>query len=204
MTDLPPKLDIRGVEIYPGFLSPDSQRALVADLRRIVRKAPLVRYKTPRGGQMSVAMTAAGQVGWVSSGQGYEYAAHHPSGDAWPEIPKSLVDLWRAVVPQARAPESCLINFYGEGARMGMHQDRDEADLTQPVVSFSLGNDGLFRIGNLTRGGKTESIWLKSGDVVVMGGAARLIYHGVDRIRFGSSRLLENGGRINITLRVVS
>ena len=85
---------------------------------------------------------------------------------------------------------------------MGMHQDRDEADFRWPVVSVSLGDEGLFRIGNDTRGGKTESLWLQSGDVVVMGGAARLTYHGVDRIRFGSSRLLPKGGRINLTLRV--
>ena len=86
---------------------------------------------------------------------------------------------------------------------MGMHQDKDEADFQWPVVSVSLGDDGLFRIGNPTRGGKTESIWLKSGDVVVMGGAARLAYHGVDRLRAGSSSLLPKGGRINLTLRVV-
>ena len=86
---------------------------------------------------------------------------------------------------------------------MGMHQDRDEADFSWPVVSVSLGDSGLFRIGNDTRGGKTESIWLESGDVVVMGGAARLHYHGVDRIKFGSSALLPKGGRINLTFRVV-
>ncbi len=153
---------------------------------------------------MSVAMTAAGQVGWVSSGRGYEYAARHPSGNSWPDIPEALIKLWRAVAPDARLPESCLINFYGEGARMGMHQDRDEADFDQPVVSLSLGDDALFRIGNLTRGGKTQSVWLKSGDVVVMGGPARTVYHGIDRIRFGSSGILDNGGRINITLRVVT
>lgn len=87
---------------------------------------------------------------------------------------------------------------------MALHQDRDEADFSWPVVSVSLGDDGLFRIGNVTKGGKTESVWLNSGDVVVMGGAARLTYHGVDRIRFGSSQLLSKGGRINLTLRVVT
>lgn len=86
---------------------------------------------------------------------------------------------------------------------MGMHQDRDEADFTWPVLSVSLGDAALFRIGNDTRGGKTESLWLDSGDVVVMGGGARLRYHGVDRIRFGSSGLLAHGGRLNLTLRVV-
>lgn len=87
---------------------------------------------------------------------------------------------------------------------MGLHQDKDEADFSCPVVSISLGDDGLFRIGNTTRGGKTESIWLSSGDVAVMGGDARLVYHGIDRIRPGSSTLLPKGGRINLTLRVVT
>ena len=89
-----------------------------------------------------------------------------------------------------RDPDCCLINYYGEGARMGLHQDKDEADFSWPVLSISLGDDALFRIGNTTRGGKTESIWLSSGDVVIMGGPARLTYHGIDRIRFGSSKLL--------------
>jgi alkylated DNA repair protein (DNA oxidative demethylase) len=111
--------------------------------------------------------------------------------------------VWDAVSGVERAPDCCLINYYGEGARMGLHQDKDEADFRWPVVSISLGDEGLFRIGNQERGGKTESIWLRSGDVVVMGGDARLTYHGVDRIRFGSSTLLPDGGRINVTLRVV-
>ena len=86
---------------------------------------------------------------------------------------------------------------------MGMHQDRDEADFGWPVLSVSLGDEGMFRIGNATRGGKTQSVWLRSGDVVVMGGEARLLYHGLDKIRFGTSTLLPKGGRINLTLRVV-
>ena len=87
---------------------------------------------------------------------------------------------------------------------MGLHQDRDEGDFTQPVLSISLGDEALFRIGNTTRGGKTESIWLKSGDVAVMAGTSRLVYHGIDRIRLGSSGVWPGGGRINLTLRVVT
>jgi alkylated DNA repair protein (DNA oxidative demethylase) len=122
----------------------------------------------------------------------------------WPAIPEGILDIWRALVGEARLPDSCLVNFYGEGARMGMHQDKDERDFSWPVVSLSLGDSGLFRMGNVEKGGKTESVWLESGDVVVMGGAARLAYHGVDRIRFGSSSLLPRGGRINVTLRAVA
>ena len=92
---------------------------------------------------------------------------------------------------------------YGEGAKMGLHQDRDEADFDMPVVSISLGDEALFRVGGVERGGPTRSIWLRSGDVAVMGGAARLVHHGIDRVRWGSSTLLPRGGRINLTLRVV-
>ena len=122
---------------------------------------------------------------------------------AWPPIPDRVLKIWRDCTGLARLPDCCLVNWYGEGARMGLHQDKDEADFGYPVVSVSLGDEGLFRMGNPTRGGRTESLWLKSGDVVVMGGAARLTYHGVDRIRFGSSSLMPKGGRINLTLRVV-
>lgn len=177
---------------------------MVAQVRAVVAAAPLVRPVTPRGQPLSVRMTSAGSHGWVSDGQGYRYEARHPSGVAWPAIPDSIRAVWDAVVPQARAPESCLVNWYDPEARMGMHVDRDEVDATQPVVSISLGDDALFRIGNAARGGKTESLWLRSGDVLVMGGDARLLHHGVDRIAPGTSTLLEAPGRINLTLRVVT
>ncbi len=195
-------LIIRGVAFYPGFLSPSDQAGLVAAVKKVVQAAPLFCPVTARGKQMSVRMTSAGNVGWVSDRQGYRYQARHPDGYAWPPLPEALLGIWSEVAPDARAPDSCLINFYGRDARMGMHQDRDEADLTQPVVSISLGDDALFRIGNLTRGGKTDTVWLRSGDIVVIGGAARLVYHGIDRIRSGSSSLLSQGGRLNLTLRV--
>lgn len=200
---MPEKLNIRGFDIYRGFLNQSAQMDVLADIRNVVRAAPMLRHMTPYGKQMSVAMSAAGDFGWVSDARGYRYARHHPNGQPWPSIPQSVQDIWNDVAGSNRTPQCCLINHYREEARMGMHQDRDEADLNQPVVSISLGDDGLFRIGNLDRGGKTDSIWLNSGDVVVMGGAARLTYHGVDRIRFGSSKLLAQGGRLNLTLRVV-
>ncbi|MCC1491281.1 alpha-ketoglutarate-dependent dioxygenase AlkB [Cognatishimia sp. F0-27] len=198
-------LSIRGFEIHGGALDRAEQEALVAELREILRVAPLVQPETPRGQKMSVRMSAAGRFGWVSDRRGYRYETCHPgTGQPWPAIPERLLTLWHALIGAARHPECCLINWYGDGARMGMHRDADEADFAQPVLSVSLGDDGLFRMGNETRGGKTESVWLRSGDVVVMGGKARLCHHGVDRIRFGSSTLLANGGRINLTLRVVT
>ncbi|MEO0746261.1 MAG: alpha-ketoglutarate-dependent dioxygenase AlkB [Pseudomonadota bacterium] len=198
------KLSIRGFDVFKGHLDAAEQADLVADIRGVVAAAPLFSPDTPYGKPMSVRMTSAGSVGWYADRSGYRYAPQHPGGTDWPAIPDKVLKLWADLTGLARAPDCCLINFYGEGARMGMHQDRDEADFSWPVLSVSLGDAGLFRIGNTTRGGKTESVWLESGDVVVMGGAARLTYHGVDRIRFGSSSLLPKGGRINLTCRVVT
>jgi alkylated DNA repair protein (DNA oxidative demethylase) len=197
-------LEIRGFRIDKGFLDLARQEAVLAAVRGVAQAAPLFRPDTPYGRRMSVRMTSAGAFGWVSDRRGYRYAERHPDGVPWPAIPPEIGAIWDEVTGLARRPDCCLINWYGEGARMGMHQDRDEADFSWPVVSVSLGDDGLLRIGNLTRGGKTESVWLQSGDVVTMGGEARLAYHGIDRIRFGSSRLLPRGGRINLTLRVVT
>ena len=197
-------LTVRDFQIYKHFLSLEAQQQMVHDLREVVRTAPLFRPDTPYGKPMSVRMTAAGTYGWFADKRGYRYIDTHPSGRPWPAIPSSVLGVWDAVTGLERRPECCLINYYDADAKMGLHQDRDEADFQWPVVSISLGDEALFRIGNTTRGGKTESLWLQSGDVVVMGDAARLTYHGVDRIRGGSSGLLEKGGRINLTLRVVT
>ncbi|MEQ3710545.1 MAG: alpha-ketoglutarate-dependent dioxygenase AlkB [Tateyamaria sp.] len=194
---------IRGFDVYKGQLNSAAQAGLVADVRDIAKQAPMFSPQTPYGKPMSVRMTSAGAVGWYADRSGYRYAPTHPDGGPWPPIPASVLQLWHTLTGLERAPDCCLVNYYGEDARMGMHQDKDEASFDWPVLSVSLGDAGLFRIGNTTRGGKTESLWLESGDVVVMGGAARLTYHGVDRIRFGSSSLLPKGGRINLTCRVV-
>ena len=198
-----PTLTLGGVDIFQGCLDPEEQAALVGELRDVIREAPLFAPVTARGKAMSVRMTSAGRLGWVSDRAGYRYQDRHPEGMAWPDIPSRVIDLWQKLVSDTRMPDCCLINFYGEGARMGLHQDRDEVDFSWPVLSVSLGDEGLFRVGGVERGGPTRSVWLKSGDVLRMGGDARLAYHGVDRIRFGSSRLLPRGGRINLTLRVV-
>jgi alkylated DNA repair protein (DNA oxidative demethylase) len=194
---------IGGAALYPGYLSGDEQRRIVADIREVVSAAPLFAPVTPWGKPMSVRMTSAGRYGWVADRKGYRYSGTHPEGMAWPAIPASVLAIWRDLVGPERAPDCCLVNFYAEGARMGLHQDRDEADFSWPVVSISLGDDARFRIGGTERGGKTASVWLRSGDVLTLGGAARLVYHGVDRIAPGTSTLLPKGGRINLTLRVV-
>ncbi len=204
MLSIRPTLVLRGVQVWQGLLDRPAQEVMLADIRSIVAVAPLFSPMTPYGKPMSVQMTSAGRFGWGSDRSGYKYSEKHPNGVDWPAIPASILDVWAQVSGSERVPECCLVNLYREAAKMGMHQDRDEAEFGEPVVSVSLGDEGLFRIGNLTRGGKTESIWLKSGDVVVMGGDARLIYHGIDKTRAGSSTLLSGGGRINLTLRVVT
>lgn len=197
-------LSVAGFDIHKGYLDVAAQNLLLDSVRAVVRRAPLVQPVTPRGKPMSVRMTAAGDFGWITDRRGYRYEARHPNGVRWPAIPDPVLDIWRDVSGVARMPECCLVNFYGEGARMGLHQDKDEDSFEWPVVSVSLGDDGLFRMGGQARGDKTRSVWLQSGDVVVMGGSARLAHHGVDRIRFGSSALLSDGGRLNLTLRVVT
>lgn len=196
-------MDLGGAKLFKGMLDRKQQETMICRVREVVARAPLFHPVTASGKQMSVRMTSCGRVGWVTDRQGYRYEPHHPSGKAWPPIPDDVLSVWRAVSGVDVMPDSCLINFYGEAAKMGMHQDRDEGDFSFPVVSISLGDEALFRIGGTTRGGKTQSAWLGSGDVLVLGGAARLAYHGIDRLRFGSSDLLRDHGRINLTMRVV-
>ncbi|EYD73242.1 alpha-ketoglutarate-dependent dioxygenase AlkB family protein [Limimaricola hongkongensis] len=198
-----PEIDLRGVRVLPGLLGPEAQAAMLADLREVARAAPVMRPVT-RAGPMSVRITSAGRLGWVADRRGYRYEPRHPeTGAPWPPIPASVLAVWRAVSDTRVDPDSCLVNLYRDGAKMGLHQDRDEGDFGFPVVSISLGDEALFRVGSVEKGGRTASIWLRSGDVAVMGGAARLVHHGIDRLREGSSTLIPGGGRINVTLRVV-
>jgi alkylated DNA repair protein (DNA oxidative demethylase) len=197
----------KGVRHMPGYLARPAQEALVEAVRAVVREAPLYVPAMPRTGkEMSVRMTNCGALGWVTDKeQGYRYQATHPAtGKPWPAIPESLLALWREVSGYPHAPEACLVNFYTAEAKMGLHQDRDEQEFAAPVVSISLGDDCLFRVGQTVRDGKTVSFRLKSGDVVVLGGDGRLAFHGVDRIYPMTSALLKNGGRINLTLRRVT
>ena len=144
-----------------------------------------------------------GSLGWVSDKSGYRYQPAHPvTGMNWPDIPRPLLDLW-GEINAGRAPECCLVNVYRAGAKMGLHQDRDEKDSSAAVIGVSLGDEALFRIGGTSRAGRTVSVTLASGDVIAFGGAARLAYHGIDRIRPGTSRLLPGGGRLSLTLRRV-
>lgn len=191
-----------GFRLLPAALDPFAQAELAQTVLSLCEEAPFTHYDTPGGAAMSVAMTCLGPLGWVSDRRGYRYQPFHPvTGKPWPAIPSSLLDLWRKVTDDAPAPDACLVNLYRDGARMGLHQDRDEQDLSAPVVSVSLGDTALFRIGGVLRKAPTRSLRLTSGDVCVLAGDARMAFHGVDRTIAGSSRLIPGGGRLNLTLR---
>ena len=194
-----------GFSHLPGHLSSARQVALVEAVMDVAEAAPWVVPTMPRSGRpFSVRMTNAGRLGWVSDRDGYRYQPLHPAtGRSWPTMPATVLELWAEVAGTDRLPECCLVNLYRDGARMGLHQDRDEQDFSAPVVSVSLGDRALFRIGGPRRRDATRSLWLESGDVVVLGGAARLAFHGIDRVEGGSSDLVPGGGRINLTLRRV-
>lgn len=196
---------IDGFKFFPAALDPAAQAALAAEVMTVAREAPFFRPITPGGQAMSVRMTSFGERGWFTDRSGYRYVESHPqTGRPWPPIPPTLLALWARLTGCATPPDACLVNWYQTGAKMGLHQDKDEADFTFPVLSVSLGDTALFRLGGLNRKDATGSIRLASGDVCVLDGPARLAFHGVDRVLSGSSRLIEGGGRINLTLRRVA
>lgn len=192
---------IEGFRLWPGALSVQAQAELLAQVLSAEAEAPFYGPVTPGGRPFSVRMTNLGALGWVSDREGYRYQATHPvTGKAWPPIPQTLLDLWSHLTGWPEPPQACLVNLYRDEARMGLHQDKDEADLTAPVLSVSLGDTAVFRIG-AAEGGPTRSIRLASGDVCALTGPARLARHAIDRLIGGSSTLVPGGGRINLTLR---
>lgn len=197
---------VPGVVYRPGYLDRAAQERLLAALDGVLDEAPLYTPRMPNSGKpMSVRMSNCGPLGWVTDAAGYRYQPIHPeTGRPWPPMPAAVLAAWQELSDDPHPPEACLINFYAASARMGLHQDRDEEDFAAPVVSLSLGDTCVFRIGGLKRGDPTRSLPLASGDAIVLGGPARLAFHGVDRIMPGTSTLLPQGGRINLTLRRVT
>ena len=195
-----------GFRLISGYLDRPAQRALAAAIAAVLESAPLYTARMPRSGKLlSVRMSNCGALGWISDEAGYRYTPTHPeTGRPWPPIPAMLLKAWRDLAGYPHPPEACLINFYGPGARMGLHQDRDEQNFSAPVLSLSLGDTGQFRIGGLRRNDPTGSVLLQSGDAMLLAGAARLAFHGVDRVLAGTSTLLPQGGRFNLTLRRVA
>jgi DNA oxidative demethylase len=200
-----------GVALWREFLDVSEQEQLAAEVARIIDAAPLYTSVMPRTGKpMSVRMTNCGSFGWMSDREGgYRYVPRHPiTNKPWPDIPQALLRIWREVANFDKPPQACLVNVYDVDASMGLHQDRDEADFTAPILSISLGADCKFRIGGAKRGGKTLAVTLSSGDVLTLGGAARLAFHGVDKILPTLAPRLqwalpEGAARINLTLRRV-
>ncbi|MFY8150600.1 MAG: alpha-ketoglutarate-dependent dioxygenase AlkB family protein [Hyphomicrobiales bacterium] len=194
------------MRLIPGHLDRTAQEALLETLRGVIKAAPLFTPRMPRTEKpFSVRMTNCGPLGWVSDKNGYRYQETHPeTGRPWPAIPAALLEMWSSLARYPHPPEACLVNFYTSDARMGLHRDRDEADFAAPVLSVSLGDTCLFRIGGLERGSPTRSFRLSSGDVMLLEGETRLAFHGVDRLYPGTSTLLKDGGRINLTLRRVT
>jgi alkylated DNA repair protein (DNA oxidative demethylase) len=192
------------VFLWREKFSPLQQKHLLDNVMERLKQAPLYRPVMPGTAKpFSAEESNFGPLGWVSDKNGYRYQPSHPvTGVPWPSIPQPLLDLWAEINPPPE-PECCLVNLYRAGAKMGLHQDRDEKDVSAAVIGVSLGDEALFRIGGSARGGKTVSVPLASGDVIAFGGTARLAYHGIDRIRPGTSRLLPGGGRLSLTLRRV-
>jgi len=195
-----------GVFYYPEYFNRSIQEELRDEILSYSNELGWFQPTLPRWGTpFSVKMLNYGPLGWVSDKSGYRYQPTHPeNGVMWRPFPIIISSLWSSLNAGFDNPEACLINYYHAQARMGLHQDRDEQDLTVPVISVSLGDTALFRIGTSDRKGPTQSLKLKSGDVLVFGGPARLDFHGIDRIYPGTSTLLPEGGRINMTLRRVT
>ena len=178
---------------------------LLADLGAIVAQAPLRQMVTPGGKPMSVAMTCCGALGWVSDRAGYRYVAHDPAtGRPWPAMPPAFADLATGAAASAGfpgfAPDACLINRYVPGTRLTLHQDRDEADFTAPIVSVSFGVPAVFLWGGATRGAPARRIRLAHGDVIVWGGPARLNFHGIAPLA-GADHPATGSLRWNLTFR---
>ena len=193
-----------GAVVLRGFARQDAA-ALVAAVEAIAAAAPFRHMVTPGGWRMSAAMTSCGHVGWVTDRTGYRYAAADPtSGRPWPAMPEQFRRLAAGAAATAGfpgfAPDACLINRYAPGARLSLHRDEDERDLTAPIVSVSLGLPAAFLFGGGRRADRPRRIALENGDVVVWGGPARLAYHGVAPLAGGDDPLTGDC-RINLTFR---
>lgn len=195
-------MEFNGFRLISGAIDADGQTRLVDEVLAGASAAPFYRPITPSGKPMSVEQTSFGAFGWVTDRGGYRYEPAHPlTGRPWPPMPQSLLALWARHAGDPVPPDSCLVNLYRDGAKMGLHTDSDEEDLTAPVLSISLGDSAVFRLGGAARGDPSRTVRLNSGDVSVLAGASRRFHHGVDRILAGSSRLIPGGGRLNLTLR---
>lgn len=195
--------------IFEKRLDREAQEKLLEDIRAVIKEAPLLAPVTKNGQKFNLRLTNCGTHGWLSDEKGYRYEAAHPeTKKPWPAMPQSIHDLAVALAKESGfstfRPEVCLINHYEGTGRLGMHQDKDELDFSAPIVSVSLGDECIFQFGGVKKTDPVKDYRLKSGDCVVWGGDLRLAYHGVKKIVPGSSTLLPNGGRYNLTVRQVT
>ena len=195
-----------GVIFRPNALAANEQQELAEGVFAVTAAAPLARLRTKGGGATSAAMTNCGQAGWWSDAKGYRYVTANPAtGQSWPLSPESFLRAVRKIAADSPwpdfAPDACLINFYEPGAKMGLHQDRDEKDFAQPIITICLGDDADFLVGGFARTDKTKAFVIHSGDALMMGGASRMLFHGVRKIYAGTSPLPGVNGRFSLTFR---
>ena len=205
MIDPPPPLP-DGFTLRRGFVGAEEQAQLFAALAGVVAAAPPSQHRTKGGGTFSAALTNCGQVGWWSDTRGYRYVATSPlTGLVWPPIPGVFIEFIQRLMAETPwpdfAPDACLINYYTTGAKMGLHQDKDEADFAQPIITVCLGDAADFLVGGFARADKPVAFRVASGDVLVMGGASRMRFHGVRKVHTGTSPVAGLNGRYSLTFR---
>lgn len=199
-----------GFFLFKSKLTKVAQQEILAAARVIVRQAPLFRPAMPGSGQpFNYAMTNCGDLGWVADKDGYRYQEDHPNtGKGFPAMPQVIreltIDLAKETGNDDFYPESCLLNFYSKGAKLGLHQDITENNLSAPIISISLGDTGIFVLGGKHRTDKTKQYIIQSGDCIVMSGESRMYFHSFKGIVPNTSSLLKNGGRLNLTIRQVN
>ena len=190
------------------YLTIEQQQHLLTLSREVYMASPMWTPTTKRGNRYSYQNTSCGKYGWISDEKGYYYSQTNPVNQKpFPEIPSFInqlaVDVAKLVGFDSYLPETCLINYYKQSSRLGLHQDNSEKNLSAPIISISLGDDAVFMLGTKRYSDKPQKILLKSGDIFILYGDARMAYHGIKQINPGTSNLLKNGGRLNLTIRQV-
>ena len=199
----------KGFLLLKSRLTKAMQQEILAAARTVVRQAPLFKPTMPSGQSFNYSMTNCGELGWVADRHGYRYQQTHPhTFKVFPAMPQVIKDLAIVIAKETGndnfCPQSCLINLYSKGEKLGMHQDNTEENKSAPIISVSLGDSGIFVLGGLLRNDKTRQYIVQSGDVIVMGGESRNFFHAFKGTVSNTSTLLKNGGRLNLTIRQVN